>query len=93
MRIVRRAMTVRKAARALPEVTVAVAEIEPTQCWVHRSAVADIMADIASLAGAKEPAIAVRKGGKLWLYDGHHRLAASVLSGAPTLCARLIDFD
>ena len=89
-----RAKTVRKIARALPEIEAPIADIIPTQNFVHKPVV-DAMqtASPEGLDRAREPVIFVRKDGHLFLADGHHRLVTAILNDRPTLRGRLLDFD
>lgn len=92
-RAVTRAKCVRKAARELPEIDAQISDIVPTQDWVHRDAVEALRDVLPTIARVKEPAIAVLKNGKMWLFDGHHRLVASLLAGVDVLRVRVLDFD
>lgn len=93
-RLIAQAKTSRKFARSLPEIEVPLSEIIPSQYWVHRDVV-DQMAGVApqTLAQAREPVIFFRRGGRVWMVDGHHRLVHAVRSGQPTLRGHLLDFD
>lgn len=89
-----RAKNVRSIARALPAIDASIAEIVPTQNWVHRHVVDQMRtATPAALAKAREPVVFVRKDGHQFLADGHHRLVTAILSDRPTLHGHVLDFD
>lgn len=92
-REVTRAKCVRKVARALPKCRVAISDVTPTQNWVGRAAAEALAADTTLADGAREPAILVRKAGRAWLFDGHHRLVAGMLAGDDEISVHVKDFD
>lgn len=43
--------------------------------------------------GPVDVPIVVQAGGVRWLHDGHHRCAAAILRGEPSVRARFVDLD
>jgi hypothetical protein len=74
--------------RQVPPVAVDPREIVPTQGEV----MADRMLAGGTVCGDVYPHV-VRFAGRLWLDDGHHRVAQAIRLGIPLIAARLLAHD
>ena len=71
---------------SLPVETVSVNDIVPTQ----KSVTIPNLEKVSNLKGeAKEPVVLIKRGGKYFIADGHHRIANQILNGDTEIEARV----